>query len=109
LTYLRGSVGACSFSRFASFAKTGEQLSSPSLHHVKGELLLVQNPSDVGEAQRCFRTAIEIARRQSARSKELRATTNLARLLAKQGRRDEACTVLAEIHGWFTEASTPPT
>ena len=88
---------------FASVAKTGEQLASPSLHHVKGELLLAQNPSDGAEAERCFRTAIEIARRQSARSAELRATTSLARLLAKQGRRDEARAMLAEIYGWFTE------
>ena len=88
---------------FASVAKTGEQLSSPSLHHVKGELLLAQNPSDGAEAERCFRTAIEIARRQSARLAELRATTSLARLLAKQGRRDEARAMLAEIYGWFTE------
>jgi predicted ATPase len=86
---------------FASVAKTGEQGSSPSLHHVKGELLLAQ--TDVAEAQRCFRTAIEIARRQSARSEELRATTSLARLLAKQGKRDEARAMLAEIYGWFTE------
>ena len=34
---------------------------------------------------------------------ELRATTSLARLLAKQGRRDEARTMLADIYGWFTE------
>ena len=88
---------------FASVAKTGEQLASPSLHHVKGELLLAQNPSDGAEAEQCFRTAIEIARRQSARSAELRATTSLARLLAKQGRRDEARAMLAEIYGWFTE------
>ena len=88
---------------FASVAKTGEQIASPSLHHVKGELLLAQNPSDGAEAERCFRTAIEIARRQSARSPELRATTSLARLLNEQGRRDEARTMLAEIYGWFTE------
>ena len=88
---------------FASVAKTGEQIGSPSLHHVKGELLLAQNPSDVAEAEQCFRTAIEIARRQSARSAELRATTSLARLLAKQGRRDEARAMLAEIYNWFTE------
>ncbi len=88
---------------FASVAKTGEQIDSPSLHHVKGELLLAQNPSDGAKAEQCFRTAIEIARRQSARSAELRATTSLARLLAKQGRRDEARTMLAEIYGWFTE------
>jgi predicted ATPase len=34
---------------------------------------------------------------------ELRATTSLAQLLAKQGRRDEARTKLGEIYGWFTE------
>ena len=87
----------------ASVAKTGEQLDGPWLHHVKGELLLAQNPSDVAEAEQCFRTAIEIARGQSARSAELRATTSLARLLAKRGRRDEARAMLAEIYGWFTE------
>jgi predicted ATPase len=87
----------------ASVAKTGEQIASPSLHRVKGELLLAQTPSDGAKAELCFRTAIEIARRQSARSPELSATTSLARLLAKQGKRDEARTMLAEIYGWFTE------
>ena len=65
--------------------------------------MLAQNPSDLAEAERCFRRAIEIARRQSAKSWELRATTNLARLLAKQGRRDEARAMLADIYNWFTE------
>ena len=88
---------------FASVTKTGEQQSSPSLHHVKGELLLAKNPCDVAEAEECFRTAIEIARLQSARSEELRATTSLTRLLVNQGRRDEARRMLADIYGWFTE------
>ena len=65
--------------------------------------MLAQNPSDVAEAEQCFRTAIEIAQRQSARSEELRATTSLARLLAGQDRRDEARTMLADIYDWFTE------
>ena len=69
----------------ASAAQTGERWFSPSLHHVKGELLLVQNPPDVAGAQRCFRTAIEITRRQSARTMELSATTSLARLLDETG------------------------
>jgi hypothetical protein len=63
---------------FVSVAKTGAQLHSPYLHNVKGELLLVQNPSDVAEAEQCFRTAIEIARRHSAKWPELSAKTNLA-------------------------------
>jgi predicted ATPase len=72
-------------------------------HRLKGELLLMQDHSNAAEAQSCFERAIEIARKQSAKSLELRATTSLARLLAKQGRRDEALTMLAEIYGWFTE------
>ena len=88
---------------FASVTKTGAQWGSPSLHHVKGELLLLRNPSDGAKAEQCFRTAIEIARRQSARIAELRATTSLARLLNEKGRRDEARTMLTEIYNWFTE------
>jgi len=88
---------------FASVTKTGAQLHSPRLHRVKGELLLIQRPSDVAQAERCFRTTVEIARRQSDRSEELRATMSLARLLDKQGRREEARTMLTEIYNWFTE------
>jgi predicted ATPase len=43
------------------------------------------------------------ARGQESKSYELRATTSLARLLAKQGKRDEAHAMLAEIYDWFTE------
>ena len=88
---------------FARVAMTGEQSGSPLLHRVKGELLLAQNQTNAAEAELCFRTAIETARRQSARTEELRATTSLARLLAKHGRRDTARIMLAEIYGWFTE------
>jgi predicted ATPase len=49
------------------------------------------------------RMRIETARKRSARSLELRATTSLARLVATQGRRDEAHAMLGEIYGWFTE------
>jgi class 3 adenylate cyclase/tetratricopeptide (TPR) repeat protein len=87
----------------ASIAKTGAQAGSPYMHHAKGELSLLLNPSDAPEAERRFRTAIAIARQQRAKTEELRATTSLARLLAKQGRRDEARTMLAEIYNWFTE------
>ena len=55
------------------------------------------------EAENSFRRAIEIARTQSARMWELRATTSLARLLDEQGKRAEARTMLVEIYGWFTE------
>jgi predicted ATPase len=51
----------------------------------------------------CFRRAIEIARRQAARSWELRAASSLARLLVAAGRRDEARRTLAGVYDWFTE------
>jgi predicted ATPase len=73
------------------------------IHRLKGELLLKQNDSAAAEAQKCFERAIEIARNQSTKSFELRATTSLARLLATQGHRDEARTILAAIYNWFSE------
>ena len=73
------------------------------IHRLKGELLLKQNDSNAAEAKNCFERAIGIAGRQSAKSHELRATMSLARLLAKQGRRDEARTMLTDIYNWFTE------
>jgi predicted ATPase len=72
-------------------------------HRLKGELLLRQQDSNAAEVRRCFDRAIEVARRQSAKSWELRATTSLARLLRDTDRRDEARTMLAEIYSWFTE------
>ncbi len=83
--------------------RSGERAAERELYRVKGELLLIRDPPDEVEAERCFRTAIDIARRQKARLLELRATTSLARLLKRQGKRDEARAMLAEIYGWFTE------
>jgi DNA-binding winged helix-turn-helix (wHTH) protein/predicted ATPase len=55
------------------------------------------------EAEACFLKAIEIARRQRAKSLELRAVMSLARLWQQQGKEEEARQMLAEIYGWFTE------
>jgi predicted ATPase len=73
------------------------------MHRLKGELLLKQDDSNAAEAQNCFERAIEIARKQSAKSLEVRATMSLARLLSQQGHREQARAMLAEIYGWFTE------
>jgi predicted ATPase len=70
---------------------------------VKGELLLAQDASNAAQAEKSFRTAIEIARHQKAKSWELRATTSFARLLLTQGKREEARAMLADIYQWFTE------
>ena len=59
--------------------------------------------SRVKEAEECFHKAIEIARRQQAKSLELRAVMSLSRLWQKQGKKEEAHRMLAEIYNWFTE------
>jgi class 3 adenylate cyclase/predicted ATPase len=80
-----------------------ERYYEPDIHRVRGEVLLRQDGSNVEATENCFRRAIAIARKQSGKSLELRATISLARLLAKQDRRDEARAMLAEIYNWFTE------
>jgi predicted ATPase len=87
----------------ADVAQREEGLAVAELYRLKGELVLRQNDLNAAEAQECFERAIAIAQKQSAKSWELRATTSLARLLAKQGHRDEARAMLAEIYNWFTE------
>ena len=67
----------------------------------RGDLHLKIGRAEPAEAD--FREAIALAQKMSAKAWEQRATMSLARLLDKQGRRDEARTMLAEIYGWFTE------
>jgi predicted ATPase len=88
---------------FELASRTGIADYEPELHRLKGGLLLMQDDFDTGHAESCFQRAIEVARKQCAKSLELRATASLARLLAHLGRRDEARSMLAEIYNWFTE------
>jgi predicted ATPase len=85
------------------FAETEEQYYEAELHRLRGELLLMRTDADRQGAERCFRKAIDIAHRQGAKSWELRSTTSLARLLARQGKGDEARAMLAKIYNWFSE------
>ena len=82
---------------------SGERHREAELYRLKGELLHKRDDPNPAEAEACFRHAIEVARRQEAKMFELRATMSLARLLAGQGRPDEAHAMLAEIYNWFTE------
>ena len=91
-------------------AQTGERFYEAELYRLKGELTLkLRHSSDesyearIKQAEACFQGAIAIARQQQAKSWELRAIISFVRLLATQGRRDEARAMLAEIYGWFTE------
>jgi hypothetical protein len=112
--------------------KTGERVIEAELYRLKGQLTLQtqdsirqvpcksqaeqnkskdpnsQFPIHSPQAEACFLKAVDTARKQQARSWELRATTSLARLLQSQGKKLEAHTRLAEIYGWFTKALIPP-
>src|SRR5262249_13066004 len=85
--------------------KSGE-LSETEICRLKGELTLTVRGLEFEvqrEAEECFQKAIAIARRQSAKSWELRAMMSLSRLWQLQGKQKEAHDMLAEIYGWFTE------
>jgi tetratricopeptide (TPR) repeat protein len=79
----------------------GELVCQPEILRLRGELRRINK--DIGMAAADFREAIALARTMGARAWELRVTMSLARLLAKQGGRDEARTMLVEIYSWFTE------
>jgi predicted ATPase len=102
---------------------TGERFYEAELYRLKGELLLRQatgrgegqtdpaqpamlagaEPCVMPAAEACFRQALAIARRQQAKSLELRAAMSLSRLWQHQGKSPEARALLAPIYGWFTE------
>ena len=87
----------------APMERTGLRFLEAELYRVKGALILLQAPGAISTAESAFRQAVAIARRQGAKSWELRATMSLTRLLEAQGKRDEARRMLGEIYGWFTE------
>jgi predicted ATPase len=95
----------------------GEHFYEAEIHRVRGGLLLrCIEPVEMmraeakaeAEAERCFQHAIEVARKQQAKSLELRAAMSLSRLWQKQGKREEARQLLAAIYGWFTEGFDTP-
>jgi predicted ATPase len=105
--------------------KSGERFYEAELYRLRGELLLKNSgarsqksesrpqssisytqyptPDTLREAEVCFLKVIEIARRQQAKSWELRATMSLARLWQQQGKKKQARKRLAKIYNWFTK------
>ena len=80
---------------------TGERYVEAEIYRLEGNLLLAENGSAAAEA--CYLKALEVVQVQKARSLELRAAGDLARLWAEQGRRSGARDLLAPVYGWFTE------
>jgi predicted ATPase len=72
-------------------------------YRLQGALLLRQTPADAAQAEGCFQQALAVARRQQAKSWELRAAMSLSCLWQKQGKQGDAVGLRAPIYGWFTE------
>ncbi len=96
----------------ATVDRTGERRYDTMLSHIRGKLLLgqinrLQKAEDqrekTAEAEACFRHAVDVARRQKAKSLELQAVMSLSRLWQQQGREEEARELLADVYVWFTE------
>jgi predicted ATPase len=83
-------------------ARDDEHMWEAELKRVEGELSRVQGTSAF-DIETCFQQALQVARRQSAKSFELRAATSLARLWRDQGKVQQARELLAPVYGWFTE------
>ena len=85
---------------------TNERFHEVELHRVRGDLFQIMG--NLAGAGRSYQEAIAVAKRQSAKVFELRASTGLARLWRDQGKRDEAYNLLSPIYGWFTEGFETP-
>jgi len=68
-----------------------------------GEIALLSPKPEKAKAEEYFDRALEVARKQQAKSWELRAAMSMARLWRDQGKRNEARDLLAPVYGWFTE------
>lgn len=93
--------------------RTGLHYWDAELHRLKGALRLGARPARASaanerEAEACFLEGIEIARRQEAKTLELRAATGLARLWGRQGKVRDARALLADVFGWFREGFETP-
>jgi predicted ATPase len=88
--------------------KTGFRFHEAELRRLQGELLLKQAAPDNRQAEACLHRALGLARSQQAKSIELRATMSLSRLWYQHGKKEEACRLLTEIYGWFTEGFDTP-
>ena len=83
--------------------ESGQRYHEAETYRFKGELHLREAVPDVEQAGISFQRALDVARRQQAKSWELRAATSLARLWRDQGKRAESYDLLAPVYGWFTE------
>jgi predicted ATPase len=83
--------------------KTQERWWQAEVMRLQGELQLMQSIDHSTEAEARFHQGLEIARRQQAKSLELRAAMSLSQLRRQQGKLEEARELLEGLYAWFTE------
>jgi hypothetical protein len=88
--------------------RTGERHFEAELYRLKGECLLARAAAAHGEAEVCFRRAIDIARRQQAKALELRAVMSVTRLCVKQSETEQGRQMLGAIRRWSPPAEAAP-
>ena len=92
----------------AAVEQTGARCWEAKVQRLTGELLLRQAVPDEEQAEACFQQALDVARRQQARSLELRAAMSLSRLWQRQGKCAAAYNLLAPLYSWFIEGFDTP-
>ena len=112
LSYLAGAhanlgqfdeAGRCMGEAMSMIETTKERWSEAEVNRLAGEIALMLPEPDAAKAEAYFDRVLAIARKQQAKSWELRAAMSMARLWRDQGKRDEARELLAPVYGWFTE------
>jgi class 3 adenylate cyclase/predicted ATPase len=93
----------CIGEAMAAVETTNERWFEAYVRNVAGEIAMMSKEPDAAKAEAYFSSALAVARRQQAKSWELRAAMNMARLWRDQGKRDEAHDLLAPVYAWFTE------
>lgn len=88
---------------FAEANATGERWWEAELHRLDGHAHLLSEGDHLDSARESFQKALNVSRAQGAKMFELRAATDLSRLLRDQGARQEAAALLTPVYNWFTE------
>jgi predicted ATPase len=96
-------VWSCLSEAMTAIERTGETWFEAEVNRIAGEIVLMTSDPDAAKAQGHFEYALAVARKQQAKSWELRAAMSLARLWRDQGKVSEARELLAPVYGWFTE------
>jgi class 3 adenylate cyclase/predicted ATPase len=96
-------AGRCVGEAMTVVEKTEERWFEADIHHMAGKVALMSRQQDLAKAEAYFERALAVARKQGAKSLELRAAMSMAGLWRDQGKRSEARDLLAPVYAWFTE------